>query len=153
SRPNRCEILLSLVTDVVQFLECLRDVKLPLTLESIRDNLLVRSKDSLTMFMIERIGRSASPEPYLNMNAAGSKDIYANFSAAETKSKCEMCGPLYRKDRHKLFVFEQYRGCWVGKLNSNVDASLLRGTKRGNFSVQMRYRFGWTASVDLWKRS
>ena len=175
--------------DKVQFLECLRDVKLPLTLENIRDNLLVRSKNSLTMFMIERIGRSASPEPYLNMNAAGSKgllaatvktetelqeyvgadeqqqqqqqqdyyetfqgiesannvespihetmdsnieskeetdntpiDIYANFSVAETKSKCQLCGPLYRKDRHKLFVFEQYRGCWVGKLNSNVNA-------------------------------
>lgn len=171
------------IIDVVQFLEFLREVKLPTRLENIRDNLLIRSKDTLTMFVIERIGRSASPEPYLNMNAAGSKglmvtlktetelqeyvgaeehpqkqqqqqdyyeafqgmestnntataihetinnrqtkeeeientlvNIYANFSATETKSKCQLCGLLYRKEGKKLFVFEQYRSCWVGKL-------------------------------------
>lgn len=137
------------------------------------------------MFMVERIGPSASPEPYLNMNAVGSKglmttlkteaelqeyvgaeehqptekqpqqqdyyetfqgvestdnvtvtvhetgdnvetkeeefenkliDTYACFSAAQTRTKCEICGPLYRKEGKKLFVFEQYRACWVGKL-------------------------------------
>lgn len=171
------------IIDIVQFLEFLREVKLPTRLENIRDNLLIRSKDTLTMFVIERIGRSASPEPYLNMNAAGSKglmvtlktetelqeyvgaeehpqkqqqqqdyyeafqgmestnntataihetinnrqtkeeeientlvNIYANFSATETKSKCQLCGLLYRKEGKKLFVFEQYRSCWVGKL-------------------------------------
>lgn len=167
----------------MQFLEFLREVKLPARLENIRDNLLIRSKDTLTMFVIERIGRSTSPEPYLNMNAAGSKglmvtlktetelqeyvgaeeqpqkqqqqqdyyeafqgmestnnttiaihetinnrqtkeeevehtlvNMYANFSATETKSKCQLCGLLYRKEGKKLFVFEQYRSCWVGKL-------------------------------------
>ncbi|XP_050582355.1 uncharacterized protein LOC126918474 isoform X1 [Bombus affinis] len=190
----------AILRDVVQFLECLHDVKLPMKLENIRDNLLVRSKDTLTMFVIERIGRPASPEPYLNMNATGSKgltaatlktetelqeyvgaeeyhemqkpqqqqdyyetfqgvestnntivlsthetidniqnkeeevkntlmDIYANFSATETKSKCKMCGPLYRKEGKKLFVFEQYRACWVGLVGLHL---LIYGNDRDN---------------------
>ncbi|OAD59581.1 Src kinase-associated phosphoprotein 2-B, partial [Eufriesea mexicana] len=146
-------------------------------------------KDTLTMFMVERIGPSISPEPYLNMNAAGSKglmttlkteaelqeyvgaeehhpiqkqpqqqdyyetfqgvestnnvtptiyetddnvqtkeeeienkliDIYACFSAAQTKTKCQICGPLYRKEGKRLFVFEQCRACWVGLIGSHL---------------------------------
>ncbi|XP_017753317.1 PREDICTED: uncharacterized protein LOC108545957 isoform X2 [Eufriesea mexicana] len=156
----------AILRDVMQFLECLREVKLPTRLESIRDDLLIRSKDTLTMFMVERIGPSISPEPYLNMNAAGSKglmttlkteaelqeygvestnnvtptiyetddnvqtkeeeienkliDIYACFSAAQTKTKCQICGPLYRKEGKRLFVFEQCRACWVGLIGSHL---------------------------------
>lgn len=188
--------LTAILRDVVQFLEFLREVKLPTRLENIRDNLLIRSKDTLTMFVIERIGRSASPEPYLNMNAAGSKglmvtlktetelqeyvgaeehpqkqqqqqdyyeafqgmestnntataihetinnrqtkeeeientlvNIYANFSATETKSKCQLCGLLYRKEGKKLFVFEQYRSCWVGLVGLHL---LIYGSDRDN---------------------
>lgn len=168
--------------DVVQFLECLREVKLPTSLECIRNNLLIRSKDTLTMFMVDRLGVSNSPEPYLNMNAARPKGlvvtsktesselqeyvgaeesrtqkqhqdyyetlrtidsttsnvfavnnemasppeteeqtentlfhVYTNLSAAQAKNKCQMYGSLDRREGKKLFVFEQYRPCWVGK--------------------------------------
>ncbi|XP_017794152.1 PREDICTED: uncharacterized protein LOC108575769 [Habropoda laboriosa] len=186
-----------ILRDVVQFLECLREVKLPISLESIRDNLLIRSKNTLTTtFAVDRI---ASPEPYLNMNAAGPKglikatlkteaelqeyvraeeqspqdgyyeafqpnpiessngaavqvqaqvlqaadnirnkedrventlvEIYASFTAAQTKSKCQICGSLIRKEGKKLFVFEQYRTCWVGLVGSHL---LIYGNVRDN---------------------
>ncbi|XP_076760617.1 uncharacterized protein LOC143429093 [Xylocopa sonorina] len=187
----------AILRDVVQFLDCLREVKLPITLESIRDSLLIRSKDTLTMFTVQRIGRAASPESYVNMNAAGSKglmatlkteaetqeyvgaeehhqlqkqqqqdyyetfpkidstnntalavdetadqfqnkdeeienklmNIYASFSATQTKSNCQMCGCLYRKEGKKLFVFEQYRSCWVGLVGLHL---LIYGNDRDN---------------------
>ncbi|CAL7947052.1 unnamed protein product [Xylocopa violacea] len=187
----------AVLQDVVQFLDCLREVKLPITLESIRDSLLIRSKDMLTMFTVQKIGRAASPESYVNMNAAGSKglmatlkteaelqeyvgaeehhqmqkqqqqdhyetfpkidstnntvpaveetadhsqnkdeeienkliNIYASFSAAQTKSNCQMCGSLYRKEGKKLFVFEQYRSCWVGLVGLHL---LIYGNDRDN---------------------
>ncbi|XP_076169963.1 uncharacterized protein LOC143148012 [Ptiloglossa arizonensis] len=166
--------LTTILRDVVQFLECLREAKLPINLESIRDSLLIRSKDTLTMFMVEKIGRSTSPEQYLNMNAIRPKglvavsktqaeleeyvgaeehsaqklqhdyyetfqsveatnnitsdhplnqdeeierivvEIYQTFPAAQTKIKCQKCGPLFKREGKKLFVFEQYRACWVG---------------------------------------
>ncbi|XP_053971990.1 uncharacterized protein LOC128872882 isoform X1 [Hylaeus volcanicus] len=177
--------LADILRDVVQFLEWLREVKLPVNLESIRDSLLMRSKDTMTMLMVERmVERPSSPDPnqYLNMNAAGPKglvattntepeleeyvpaeqhqpqnqpqhdyyetfepiestnattdlfrlsskhqqiettlmDIYSNFSAAQAKNQCLMCGPLYRKEGKKLFVFEQYRACWVGLLGLHL---------------------------------
>lgn len=163
--------------DVVQFLECLREVKLPVSLERVRDNLLARSK--VTLKSLDKTGE-VSPEPYLNMNAGpkglmcletetelqeyvGAEEhyqmqkeheqsrqndyetfqgteplnnierdqgndeetenafieIYSSYSASLAKSKCQMCGSLYRKEGKKLFVFEQYRACWVGKSNSN----------------------------------
>ncbi|CAL7936172.1 unnamed protein product [Xylocopa violacea] len=187
----------AILRDVVQFLDCLREVKLPITLESIRDSLLIRSKETLTMFTVRRIGRAASPESYVNMNAAGSKglmatlrteaemqeyvgaeehhqmqkqqqqdyyetfpkvdstnnavlavdettdhfqnkdeeienkliNIYASFSAAQTKSNCQMCGCLYKKEGKKLFVFEQYRSCWVGLIGLHL---LIYGNDRDN---------------------
>ncbi|XP_076675584.1 uncharacterized protein LOC143372856 [Andrena cerasifolii] len=187
-----------ILREVVQFLECLREVKLPTALESIRDNLLVRSKDTLTMSMAERRveRRSTSPEPYLDMSAAGPKgllaaskaevdseeyvkvennspqkqqqdyyeafqtvgsttsdtlsaanpetsqhpekqqqleniltDIYASLSAAQTENTCQKCGPLYRKEGKKLFVFEQYRLCWVGLVGRHL---LIYGNNRDN---------------------
>ncbi|XP_076286866.1 uncharacterized protein LOC143212211 isoform X2 [Lasioglossum baleicum] len=200
--------LTGIFREVVQFLECLRDIKLPVTLENLRNNLLKRSKQTLTTFAAERFGTRASPEPYLNMSPAairpkglmptiekGSEleeyvgaeeppkqkqqqdyyesfqtveanhaaavattiapnsssstsssssastfasgmssqpqvkdekkenallEIYASFPAAEVRSKCQKCGPLYRKEGKKLFVFEQYRTCWVGLVGSHL---------------------------------
>ena len=50
----------------MQFLESLGEVKLPPTIENVRENLLSRSKASLLNFVI---GPPSSPEPYLDMNA------------------------------------------------------------------------------------
>lgn len=210
-----------LSVEVVQFLECLREVKLPTALESIRDNLLVRSKDTLTMSMAERRveRRSASPEPYLDMSAAGPKgllaaskaeadseeyvnvennspqkqqqdyyeafqtvgsaasdnlsaanpetsqrpekqeqldniltDIYASLSAAQTENTCQKCGPLYRKEGKKLFVFEQYRLCWVGKYDSIVLIEFAAIPPRDEqLSLSEPRRFGRAAFADLRK--
>ncbi|XP_043248366.1 uncharacterized protein LOC122395101 [Colletes gigas] len=196
--------LTGILRDVVQFLECLREVKLPVSLESIRDSLLIRSKDTLTMFMVKRIERSTSPEAYLNMNAAGSKglviaskteaegqeyveaeehppqkqsqceyyesfdtveptnnvdgddlkskdketaestlmDAYANFSTAQTKSKCLKYGPLYRKEGKKLFVFEQYREYWVGLVGLHL---LIYGSDHDNRPCMILPIRGYTA--------
>ncbi|XP_076248968.1 uncharacterized protein LOC143188524 [Calliopsis andreniformis] len=175
--------LTSILREVVQFLECLREVKLSATLESIRDNLLLRSKETLTLFAVERIDRSGSPEAYLNMNASGRSgllavlkadselqeyvgaeeqwpqkqqqdyyetfqavelirgntiessdrdgsneeeienaliEIYMNLAATQTKGTCQKCGPLSRKEGKKLFVFEQYRDCWVGLIGHHL---------------------------------
>ncbi|XP_015436065.1 PREDICTED: uncharacterized protein LOC107191513 [Dufourea novaeangliae] len=187
-----------ILRELVQFLECLREVKLPVALESIRDNLLTRSKDTLTMFMVERTGRPTSPEPYLNMSpvapkglvtvsrmdgelqeyvgveeqprqkqqqdyyesfqtvesnhaasvttttAANTKEhrrnkseeienalmeIYSSFPAVEARDKSQKCGPLFRKEGKKLFVFEQYRSCWVGLVGTHL---LIYGNDREN---------------------
>ncbi|XP_012140188.1 uncharacterized protein LOC100879848 [Megachile rotundata] len=178
--------LTGVLRDVVQFLECLREAKLAPSLECVRSNLLIRSKDALTMLVVERLVRSSSPEPYLNMNAAKSKglvtkvetelqeyvgaeerpekqpqqdyyetlqtvessnvitingtdkdadeqtentllEVYANLSAAQAKSMCQMCGSLYRKEGKKLFVFEQYRAYWIGLIGSYL---LIYGSDR-----------------------
>lgn len=50
----------------MQFLEALNEVKLSPSLESIRENLLHRSKATLLNLAI---GPPSSPEPYLDMNA------------------------------------------------------------------------------------
>lgn len=43
--------------------------------------------------------------------------IYAIISATQVKDTCNKCGTLYRKERKKLFVFEQYRAYWVGEFH------------------------------------
>lgn len=55
-----------ILRDFVQFLEALNEVKLSSNLESIRENLLRRSKVTLVNLAI---GPPSSPEPYLDMNA------------------------------------------------------------------------------------
>lgn len=55
-----------ILRDFVQFLEALNEVKLSPSLESIRENLLHRSKATLLNLAI---GPPSSPEPYLDMNA------------------------------------------------------------------------------------
>lgn len=50
----------------MQFLESLSEVKLPPSLENVRENLLSRSKATLLNLTI---GPPSSPEPYLDMNA------------------------------------------------------------------------------------
>nr|XP_033331076.1 uncharacterized protein LOC117223062 [Megalopta genalis] len=190
--------LTGILRELVQFLECLHEIKLPVTLENLRNNLLTRSKQSLTTFMIKKFGTRSSPEPYLNMTPVAPKglmpaiekegeleeyvgaeepqkqkqqhdyyesfqtveanhaaaaatassvapsvsprdkdekientliEIYANIPAAETKSKCRKCGPLYRKDGKILFLFEPYRMCWVAMIGSHL---LIYGNDRDN---------------------
>ncbi|XP_071638935.1 uncharacterized protein [Temnothorax longispinosus] len=53
-----------ILREVITFLECLRDAQLPLTLESLREKLLVRSKNTLTS-----VTTMSSPEPYLDMKS------------------------------------------------------------------------------------
>ncbi|XP_078040667.1 uncharacterized protein LOC144471938 [Augochlora pura] len=67
--------LTGILRELVQFLECLHEIKLPVTLENLRNNLLTRSKQSLTTFMIKKIGIRSSPEPYLNMTPVAPKGL------------------------------------------------------------------------------
>ncbi|XP_043286938.1 uncharacterized protein [Venturia canescens] len=60
--------LTSIIREIVQFLESLCDVNLPSKLENARTNLLQRSKTKLSSMTTSARG-SASPEPYLDMNA------------------------------------------------------------------------------------
>ncbi|KAG7211158.1 hypothetical protein KM043_010482 [Ampulex compressa] len=183
-----------ILRDLVQFLECLREVKLPGSLETIRKNLLFRSKDTLTFIAIDR---STSPEPYLNMNGASKgsdssqrdnelqeyvdaggrpaakhqdyyetfqepeespaadqardakensadtlMDIYSSLPASQLGDKSHKCGPLYRKEGKKLFVFEQYRACWAGLVGSHL---LLYGCERDNRPQTIQAMHGYMA--------
>ncbi|CAL1679655.1 unnamed protein product [Lasius platythorax] len=172
--------------EVIAFLECLHEVQLPLTLESLREKLLTRSKDTLSIATMPR----TSPEPYLDMNSGpkslllkkseadseeyvgmeGSKKqnnhhqdyyyetfenegrqgvanerrpeqnddeteegqalirIYKNLSAAQIKSKCHKCGPLFKKEGRKLFLSES-RACWIALVGSHL---LIYRTERHN---------------------
>ncbi|XP_043488351.1 uncharacterized protein LOC122515176 [Polistes fuscatus] len=59
--------------EIVQFLESLRDTNLSSTMETVRKNLLLRSKNALSVFTkIEGTtsSTSSSAEPYLRMNAS-----------------------------------------------------------------------------------
>ncbi|KAL6423148.1 hypothetical protein ACFW04_010080 [Cataglyphis niger] len=159
--------------EVIAFLECLRDAQLPLTLENLREKLLARSRETLSVTTMTR----GSPEPYLDMNS-GPKSIllrkneidseeyvgmeeskkqnhqdyyetfqngdeivaedecaeqnddeteegqtliriYKNLSAAQIKSKCHKCGPLYKKEGKKLFLSES-RACWIALVGSHL---------------------------------
>ncbi|XP_029178704.1 uncharacterized protein LOC114946406 [Nylanderia fulva] len=162
-----------LLREVIEFLECLRDVQLSLTLENLREKLLTRSKDTLSLTRVPR----GSPEPYLDMNSGlkslllrknetdteeyvgmeGSKRqshhqdyyetfeneaqgvandrseqnddeteegrmllrIYKKLSAAQIRSKCHKCGPLFKKEGKKLFLPEG-RTCWVALIGSHL---------------------------------
>lgn len=162
-----------LLQEVIEFLECLRDVQLSLTLENLREKLLTRSKNTLSLTTMPR----GSPEPYLDMNSGpkslllrksetdteeyvgmeGSKRqshhqdyyetfenegqsvanerseqnddeteegqtlirIYKKLSAAQIKSKCHKCGPLFKKEGRKLFRLES-RACWVALVGSHL---------------------------------
>ncbi|XP_029669504.1 uncharacterized protein LOC115239235 isoform X1 [Formica exsecta] len=159
--------------EVIAFLECLRDAQLPLTLENLREKLLARSRETLSVTTMTR----GSPEPYLDMNSgpkslllrkneADSEEyvgmeeskkqnhqdyyetfqneeqivtqdecpeqnddetdegqtlirIYKNLSAAQIKSKCHKCGPLYKKEEKKLFLSES-RACWIALVGSHL---------------------------------
>lgn len=75
---NRDEISL---TEVIDFLECLRDAQLPLMLEGLREKLLERSKN---MLRVGTTAPSSSPEPYLDMNA-GPKSLLLTKGKADTE--------------------------------------------------------------------
>ncbi|KAK2588884.1 hypothetical protein KPH14_001747 [Odynerus spinipes] len=182
-----------ILREIVQFLECLREAKLSSALETIRENLLLRSKTALSVFTMTD-GTTSAAEPYLHMNASskgllplqitetkeldaqeyvgaeehGVKtddqkrplsqihpdhyetflsvvaedekkreqeetkesalvEIYRSFSAARAKSNSLKCGPLFRKEGKKLFVFEQYRISWVALVGTHL---LIYGSER-----------------------
>lgn len=59
--------------EIVQFLESLRDTNLSSTMETVRQNLLLRSKNALSVFTRTEgtiSSTSSSAEPYLRMNAS-----------------------------------------------------------------------------------
>ncbi|XP_011873582.1 PREDICTED: FK506-binding protein 5-like [Vollenhovia emeryi] len=66
-----------ILREVIAFLECLRDAQLPLTLESLREKLLVRSKNTL-------MARPSSPEPYLDMKS-GPRSLLLTRSQADSE--------------------------------------------------------------------
>lgn len=66
--------------EVITFLECLRDAQLPLTLESLREKLLVRSRETLSTTTMTR--ERDSPEPYLDMNS-GPKSLLLRKSEGD----------------------------------------------------------------------
>ncbi|XP_046825795.1 uncharacterized protein LOC124427229 [Vespa crabro] len=184
--------------EIVQFLEFLREANLSGTMETIRENLLLRSKNALSVFTGTE-STASSTEHYLHMNASSKGllplnigetnvsdvqeyvgmeetisqsqnrpisqihydyyetfrlmteddkkkelgeyqenaliNIYSNLSGAQAKSKSLKCGPLFRKEGKKLFVFEQYRINWVALVGSHL---LIYGNERSNkpYSIQ-----------------
>ncbi|XP_031840461.2 uncharacterized protein LOC116430443 [Nomia melanderi] len=67
--------LQNVFTEVIHFLECLGEVNLPIPLKSFRDDLLIRSKQTLMRFMAEKIGTQTTSEPYLNMSPIALKGL------------------------------------------------------------------------------
>lgn len=62
-----------ILQEIVEFLESLRDTNLSSTTESVRKNLLLRSKNALSVFTKTEettLSTSSSAEPYLRMNAS-----------------------------------------------------------------------------------
>ncbi|XP_011335840.2 uncharacterized protein LOC105278440 [Ooceraea biroi] len=170
-----------ILREVITFLECLCDVKLPLKLERLRQELLAHAKETLS------VTRASSPDrPYLDMNSGpksllliknktetdseeyvgmeGSQKqphqdyyetcenqgktpppsamlpksmerypdhdlrleeaqkllrIYKNLPAAQSRSKCHKCGPIYKKEGKKLFLPES-RACWIALVGSHL---------------------------------
>lgn len=68
-------------TEVIMFLECLRDAQLSLTLESLRKKLLVRSKNTLSVMTM---ARASSSEPYLDMKS-GPRSLLLTRSEADSE--------------------------------------------------------------------
>lgn len=65
---------------MIAFLECLRDAQLPLTLENLREKLLARSRETLSVTTMTR----GSPEPYLDMNS-GPKSLLLRKNKADSE--------------------------------------------------------------------
>lgn len=65
---------------MIAFLECLREAQLPLTLESLREKLLARSRETLSVTTMTR----GSPEPYLDMNS-GPKSLLLRKSEVDSE--------------------------------------------------------------------
>lgn len=77
-----------LFIEVITFLECLGDAQLSLTLESLREKLLIRSKNILSVTMVTR-ARASSPEPYLDMKS-GPKSLLLTRSEADSEEYVKM---------------------------------------------------------------
>ncbi|KYQ57134.1 Src kinase-associated phosphoprotein 2-B, partial [Trachymyrmex zeteki] len=71
----------TLLTEMITFLECLGDAQLPLTLESLREKLLVRSKNTLSVTMARA---SSLAEPYLDMKS-GPRSVLLTKSEADSE--------------------------------------------------------------------
>ncbi|XP_032670135.1 uncharacterized protein LOC116843656 [Odontomachus brunneus] len=69
-----------ILCEVITFLECLRDAQLQPALESLREKLLQRSKNTLSAIK----KTSSSPEPYLDMNS-GPKTILLTKNENDTE--------------------------------------------------------------------
>ncbi|XP_018337479.1 PREDICTED: uncharacterized protein LOC108745677 isoform X2 [Trachymyrmex septentrionalis] len=72
--------ILQVLRETITFLECLGDAQLPLTLESLREKLLVRSRSTLSATM----ARASSPEPYLDMKS-GPRSLLLTKSKADSE--------------------------------------------------------------------
>ncbi|KYN28139.1 Src kinase-associated phosphoprotein 2-B, partial [Trachymyrmex cornetzi] len=70
----------TLLTEMITFLECLGDAQLPLMLENLREKLLIRSKNTLSVTMT----RASSPEPYLDMKS-GPRSLLLTKSGADSE--------------------------------------------------------------------
>ncbi|XP_011051567.1 PREDICTED: uncharacterized protein LOC105144384 isoform X2 [Acromyrmex echinatior] len=70
--------ILQVLREMITFLECLGDAQLPLTLESLREKLLIRSKNTLGAT------QASSPEPYLDMKS-GLRSLLLTKSEADSE--------------------------------------------------------------------
>ncbi|XP_018301050.1 DNA ligase 1 isoform X2 [Mycetomoellerius zeteki] len=73
--------ILQVLREMITFLECLGDAQLPLTLESLREKLLVRSKNTLSVTMARA---SSLAEPYLDMKS-GPRSVLLTKSEADSE--------------------------------------------------------------------
>lgn len=96
-----------MLTEVITFLEYLRDTQLPLALESLREKLLKRSKNTLRAIPNTMI--RSSPEPYLDMNS-GPKTILLTKTEADTEEYVGMeessPGPNHQDYYYETFEHE-----------------------------------------------
>lgn len=91
-----------LLREVIEFLESLRDVQLSLALENLREKLLTRSKDTLSLTTMPPQG---SPEPYLDMNS-GPKSLLLRKSETDTEEYVGMEGS--KRQSHHQDYYETF---------------------------------------------
>ncbi|XP_034952513.1 uncharacterized protein [Chelonus insularis] len=128
--------LVDVLNDLVNFLESLsEEVNLPEALENDRSNLLRRSKCSL----VAMGQRSASPEPYLDMNAGKGKGLLLVKSKSANSNDTHLteyidsdnpCTPKISQDEYECFQEEL-----THTTEQNIEEEKLKATYR-NFSAE-----------------
>ncbi|XP_018052493.1 PREDICTED: uncharacterized protein LOC108689981 [Atta colombica] len=109
-----------LLTEMITFLECLGDAQLPLTLESLREKLLVRSKNILSATM----ARASSPEPYLDMKS-GLKSLLLTKSEADSEEYVGMEESQKRIQIHpRTHTHQDYYETFDGSLQTASASSI-----------------------------